>query len=244
MNRKYMLRNVICVILIVFAFLCFAHMKKADQYISTEKEEFLNENVCIYYPQFSGWSSCRKTERINTLIVEQLEMIIEQGEANKDEDSEFVLQLDYELGYVDEKFISIYYTGKCGYITAGQGPSYFAFSTNIDATNEKVITLDEFIIDLDALSSLLLNDEFEYSSTWDGETGKDLISRQYKGREQLLLERLNQKSFDLANHYMQWYIMEDRFVFVSFPGNAYSEYVISIEKISCIIEKKYSKFIM
>lgn len=64
-----------------------------------------------------------------------------------------------------------------------------------------------------------------------------LISDQDMDLQYLLVENLKGDFFDMSNHYVEWYIEGEKFVFVSLFGGAYEEYSIDIESLKNIINE-------
>ncbi|MBD5494197.1 MAG: DUF4163 domain-containing protein, partial [Lachnospiraceae bacterium] len=163
-----------------------------DGYIYYEQR---NE-IDIYYPQLIGFDDSAKEERINALIAEDVKKII--GDKNKEGDNTlYCISLDYEIKFLNERIISILYKGMYGYIMPGHGLNAKVKTTTIDIEEEKVITLKDVVTDFTELSDMLMADEFEHVTMWEGSTGGYKISWIFKSGE--VLEE------NLRETYQQWY---------------------------------------
>ena len=198
-----------------------------DGYIYAEQRN----DIDIYYPQLRGFSDSVKEERINALIEEDVKKII--GEKNKEgDDSLYCISLDYEIKFLNERIISILYEGMYGYIMPGHGLNAKAITTTIDIEEEKVITLKDVVTDFSELSDMLMADEFEHVTMWEGSTGGCQISWIFKSGE--VLEE------NLRETYQQWYTDGNNFVVITENTRAdYNEYSISNESVKHILDEDF-----
>ena len=81
----------------------------------------------------------------------------------------------------------------CGYIMLGHGLNGEAMATTIDMERERVITVKDVVTDFAELRYMLLADEFEHITKWEGKAGGYQVSRDYKGFENELEEDLQKE---------------------------------------------------
>lgn len=196
-------------------------------------DEQRNE-IEIYYPQLCGFEDSEKEERINILIEEDVKKVI--GEKNKgDEDTFYRVVLDYEIKFSNERIISILYKGGRGYIMPGRARMYvIAVATTIDIEEEKVFSLQDVVIDFTELSDMLLADEFEGITMWEGVKGEYPFSGEFSGTVDELEENLREKP-------QEWYTDGENFIFISMEGQYYNEYSIRNESVEHILDAEFLK---
>ena len=194
-------------------------------------DEQRNE-IEIYYPQLGGLEDSEKEERINDLIEEDVKKVI--GEKNKgDEDTFYRVVLDYEIKFSNERIISILYKGGRGYIMPGRARMYaIAVATTIDIEEEKVFSLQDVVIDFTELSDMLLADEFEGITMWEGVKGEYPFSGEFSETVDELEEKLREKP-------QEWYTDGENFIFISMEGQYYNEYSISNESVGHILDAEF-----
>lgn len=191
-------------------------------------------DIEIYYPQIQGFEDLDKAERINTLIENDVKKV-----TLKERVSEylFCVYLSYEVMFLSENMISIFYKGMYGYITPGHGLYARALATTIDLENEKVLTLNDIVVDFDTLSELLLDDKFEGITTWEGITGGDRFSWNWIDKKDLI-ECMKATEFDSANSAIEWYTDGDLFVIV-YVGVIYNEYAADIKSVRNLLSEEF-----
>ena len=191
-------------------------------------------DIEIYYPQIQGFEDLDKAERINTLIENDVKKV-----TLKERVSEylFCVYLSYEVMFLNENMISIFYKGMYGYITPGHGLYARALATTIDLENEKVLTLNDIVVDFDTLSELLLDDKFEGITTWEGITGGDRFSWNWIDKKDLI-ECMKATEFDSANSAIEWYTDGDLFVIV-YVGVIYNEYAADIKSVRNLLSEEF-----
>lgn len=240
--------------LIVVLCILNLHVNKDNKKYILEANKYCEEYVEIQYPQFINIEDDEKRQKINNLILQDVEKIVQSGHEFTEEMmietdgryyGTFVAHLDYEICYLDEDFISIVYSGGCGHMTigGGQGVPTFLMVSNIDIENEKIVTMDDFVNDLEELNTLLLEDKFECVSTWEGIDWDWRVSEEYANKESELLENLQNNTFDFYDRYVDWYIKDKRLVFVSFMQYEYQEYAIDLADIKGIMHDEYKDII-
>ncbi len=190
-------------------------------------------DINIYYPQLTGFGDAAKEERINALIEEDVKKWI--GETNKEgDDSLYCLYLDYEVKFLNDRMISILYKGGHGYITAGHGYPAKAAATTIDMEEEKVIALKD-IADVSKLGDMLLADEFQNITMWEG------VIPDCKASEEIYIYD-DGLDADLQERH-SWYTDGEHFIIVLVDTNFsdYLEYSIDIESVSPILDETFLK---
>lgn len=193
-------------------------------------------SIDIYYPQLSGFEDSAKEDRINALIEEDVKKII--GEKNKEgDDTLYCIGLDYEIKFLNERMISILYKGMYGHMTTAHGLDARAITTTIDIEEEKIITLRDVVTDFAELSDMLLADEFEHITMWEGTTEGYEVSWLFSryGDPDELEENLRER-------YQEWYTDGENFIVIIEDVLAdYNEYSINIESVKHILDVKFLK---
>lgn len=194
-------------------------------------------DIDIYYPQLSGLEDTEKENRINALIKEDVKKII--GEKNKEgDDTLYCINLDYEVKFLNERIISILYEGRRGYIMPGRARMLGkAIATTIDIEEEKIITLKEVVTDFTELSDMLLEDEFENITMWEGKAGTFEVSWEYKGYE----DKEYEIEKDLREEERQWYTDGNNFIVILEEFQDYNEYSISNDLVKHILDEEFLK---
>lgn len=191
-------------------------------------------DINIYYPQLAGLEDGAKEEKINALIEEDVKKVI--GEKNKEgDDTLYYLNLDYEVKFLNDRIISIFYQGRRGYFMPKdvklRGK---AVATTIDMEEEKVIALKD-IADVSKLGDMLLADKFENITMWDGSIpefeASTVIAIYEDGLDADLQERHS------------WYMDGEHFIIVLADPKYcdYLEYSIDIESVSQILDEFFLK---
>ena len=242
--KKWILPIFIAVIVITT---CTAYGKEKDEEnkedewnvdFEIERAEYIYEEqqngIEIYYPQLCGFEDSAKEERINALIEEDVMQII--GEKNTEEDDSFYrVYLKYKIMFLNDRVISILYKGGEGYITTGHSAvNSTAIATTIDIEGEKVIALQDVVTDYTELSDMLLADEFEHITMWEGEAGGYPFSGEFGGTVEELEENLREKP-------QEWYTDGENFIFVYTKGRYYNEYSNSIEAVGHMLDAEFLK---
>ena len=192
-------------------------------------------DIEIYYPQIQGFADIDKAERINTLIENDVKKLILEERISE---HLFCAYLNYEVKFLNENIISIFYKGMYGYITPGHGLYATALATTIDLEKQKVLTLSDIVTDFDTLSERLLNDQFESITTWEGITGTGRFSRDWIFDKKDLIEQMKATEFDSANSAIEWYTDGDLFVIV-YVGVIYNEYAANIKSVKNLLNEEF-----
>ena len=198
---------------VIVCIFCFVRWVRKSSALSFQFEEtvydYENEycRVKLSYPQMTGNSDKEKESKINRLIEADIKKLMEL--AAPDEENGYIFVIGtflYEIEYVDEKFISISYSGWV--VRQRKGPYGFPatmMATTIDCEEMKVLELKDVVSDLNGLCQMLLDDRFEGITLWDGVGDLEKVSTTYRwaGAECGLLEDLNGDDRDI-----EWYIKE------------------------------------
>lgn len=193
-------------------------------------------DIEIYYPQIQGFEDLDKAERINALIENDVKKLILEERVSE---HLFCAYLNYEVKFLNENIISIFYKGMYGYITPGHGLYATALATTIDLEKQKVLTLSDIVTDFDTLSERLLKDQFESITTWEGITGTGRFSRDWILFDKKdLIEQMKATEFDSANSAIEWYTDGDLFVIV-YVGVIYNEYATNIESVKNLLSEEF-----
>ena len=120
-----------------------------------------------------------------------------------------------------------------GYITPGHGLNGEAIATTIDMEEEKVITVKDVVADFTELRDMLLADEFDHITRWEGKAGGYQVSRDYRGTEDELEKDLQKER--------KWYTDGDNFVVITEGRVDYNEYSISNESAENILDAEFLK---
>lgn len=193
-------------------------------------------DIEIYYPQIQGFEDPDKAERINALIENDVKKLILEERVSE---HLFCAYLNYEVKFLNDNIISIFYKGMYGYITPGHGLYATALATTIDLEKQKVLTLSDIVTDFDALSERLLDDQFESITTWEGITGTGRFSQDWILFDKKdLLEQMKATEFDSANSVIEWYADGDLFVII-YVGVIYNEYAANIESVKNLLSEEF-----
>lgn len=205
--------------------------------LSCIRQEFqLNDEqheVDIDYPQIKGMEDREKERRLNALIERDVKKILEHDVL--DRESFLCVGLDYEIKYMDDRSISILYKGFYGTLSPGSGLPAVVMATTIDLEEEKVLTLEDVVYDYDVLNDILLTDQFEHITMWDGEIEQYTVSWLYGYNVSALMEDLRGDDEDI-----EWYIDDGHFVIVLLHGiSDYEEYAIRLQNTKGFLRKDF-----
>lgn len=218
---------------------CFTVIKK------TYEQNGNGFDLEIFYPELQGMDNAEKEERINQLIESEAQRLIPKENDIPDEWVEdgyiICVFLDYEIKFLNNNVISILYTGMDGCIVKGLDGAIM--TTIIDLQAEKVIKLSDIITDMKQLHSLLLEDQFQNITFWEGIASSDSISEVYKEeREGWLMDALNGTSQE--HSFIEWYTDGRNLIIVStspYGKEDYNEYAASLESIQEVVSQEFVK---
>ncbi len=196
-------------------------------------------DVEIQYPKLTGFEDNAKENRINALIENDAKRLMDSLlQTERLEESQLCVWLDCEITYLDDDLLSIFYTGQYGFIVPWQGPDAVAMATTIDLEKEEILNLKDIIADLSGLEQMLLNDEFENISVWDGEISTLRISNEYSGEAKELLTKGLQSDGNETNRNIEWYIKDNNLVIVSLRSY-YNEYAASLSQVQNLMTEEF-----
>ncbi len=109
-------------------------------------------------------------------------------------------------------------------------------ATTIDIEEEKILALKDAVADYDVLHDMLMADEFENTTKWDGQTGQYTISQEYDYEEVSPL----MKDLEGDDEDIEWYIDDGHFVIVTLERLAdYNEYANSLGDAEAFLKKDF-----
>lgn len=216
-KKSWYITAAVMAVLVMICVFCFWRWGQESSDLSFQFEETVYEYENEYcrvedlsYPQMVGSRDKEKESKINQLIEDDIKKVMEL--AAPDEEFGYIFDIGthrYEISYADEKFISINYSGWATYFAPPNSLSPTMMATTIDCEEMKVLELKDVVDDMEGLSQVLLEDQFEDITVWDGETNDYFkISNVYGygGKwddSYMLLEELNGDDWDI-----EWYIKE------------------------------------
>ncbi len=212
-----------------------------------EKENEINDFiqkrgnwVLMNIPQFNGFYEKEKEEKINTMIEEDAKKILREAD-DLYEEKELYFDFFYRIKFVNKNIISIFYQGSLGARTSSRYPAIEEMATTIDIQNEKILTLSDIILDFDKLKKLLVEDEFESITLWDGTTCP-FSSRYGKDPDKLgcLDESRIHGEYQMEeSSHTDWYTDGENFYIVIGEYRSFYEFKIEINKIRDILSEKF-----
>ena len=219
MKKIWYITAVVTAALVIGCVFYFWRWEKESSDLSFQFEEtayeYKNEycRADISYPQMTGSRDKEKESKINQLIEDDIKKLMELAAPDEELGYIFVIGTrSYEIEYVDEKFISISYVGWAQYESPGRGHYASMMATTIDCEEMKVLELKDVVSDMKGLSQMLMEDQFENITAWDGEKGLFKMSDIYSWGDEdwsyMLLEELNGDDRDI-----EWYIKERKMSF-------------------------------
>lgn len=199
----------------------------------------ITTDVEIQYPKLTGFEDNAKENRINSLIEDDAKRLMDSLlQTEWLEESQLCVWLDCEITYLNDDLLSIFYTGQYGFIVPAQGPDAVAMATTIDLEKEEILNLKDIITDLSGMEQMLLNDEFENISVWDGEISTLRISQEYGGEAKELLTEGLQSDGTEAKRNIEWYIKDNNLVIVSLRSY-YNEYAASLSQVQNLMTEEF-----
>lgn len=197
-----------------------------DAYEVEEKEYLLFEDdphihAAIRYPQLHGFTDAQKEKKVNQLIESEAKRLIPYDLAEDllsdpefmEEYPDFIVgvyQL-YEIKYLNENMISIFYESLRGRVDSGYYPHYAVMATTIDLEEVKIVELTDIITDMEEVCTLLWEDQFENISIWDGMVSTRKISEDFWEKEELLEALLGTHEYKV----IEWYTGGSNLVIVA-----------------------------
>ena len=213
MKKRKRVKGKIAMALMCMAVLIFMNvLAVAGEELFIVKKEYRNQrrnnDIQVFYPQIQGLDD--QIRKDATRLV--------SGELYKNDN--LWHNLDYKIKFVNGEIISILYKGfsgvNIGYPGAGLRTYPEILTTTVDIEEGKILRLEDIVTDFDTLCEMLIEDEFEGITKWDGVAG-NTVSQQYgypKESVDWIKERMIEGwvSRDATN--FDWYTDGSRFVIV------------------------------
>ena len=189
MKKRKRVKGKIAMALMCMAVLIFMNvLAVAGEELFIVKKEYRNQrrnnDIQVFYPQIQGLDDEGKEKRINYQIRKDATRLV-SGELYKNDN--LWHNLDYKIKFVNGEIISILYKGfsgvNIGYPGAGLRTYPEILTTTVDIEEGKILRLEDIVTDFDTLCEMLIEDEFEGITKWDGVAG-NTVSQQYRYTKQ------------------------------------------------------------
>ena len=243
-NRKTV-RGKITAALIGMAVLIFGNCLTVAgnwEEVSIIKKEYSNQRrhneIQIFYPQIQGLDDEGKEKRINYQIRKDATRLVSGIVYEKDN---LWHNLDYEIKFLNGKMISVCYKGRSGATIAVERGWPNILTTTVDIEAGKVLRLKDVVTDFDTLCEMLVEDEFEGITKWEGVAG-NMVSQQYgypKESVDWIKERMKEGWVSLDATNFDWYTDGSRFVIVISKWNTYDEFAIDLSEVEDILDSEF-----
>ena len=207
--------------------------------LSVIRKEYSNErrgnDIHIFYPQIQGLDDVGKEKRINYQIRKDAIKLVSGDEYKT------ACGIDYEIKLFNGEIISVCYEGLWGGITKGKGLNSAILTTTVDIGSGKILVLEDVVTDFDTLCEMLIEDEFEGITLWEGVAG-NTVSQNYgytKQDVELMTKRMKEGwvSRDVTN--FDWYTDGSRFVIVISEWNTNDEFAIDLSEVEDILDREF-----
>ncbi len=114
-------------------------------------------------------------------------------------------------------------------------------TTTVDIGSGKILVLEDVVTDFDTLCEMLIEDEFEGITLWEGVAG-NTVSQNYgytKQDVELMTKRMKEGwvSRDVTN--FDWYTDGSRFVIVISEWNTNDEFAIDLSEVEDILDREF-----
>ena len=210
--------------------------------VSIIKKEYSNQRrhneIQIFYPQIQGLDDEGKEKRINYQIRKDATRLVSGIVYEKDN---LWHNLDYEIKFLNGKMISVCYKGRSGATIAVERGWPNILTTTVDIEAGKVLRLKDVVTDFDTLCEMLIEDEFEGITKWDGVAG-NTVSQKYGYPKQSLgwiKERMIEGWIPPDATNFDWYTDGSRFVIVISKWNTYDEFAIDLSEVEDILDSEF-----
>ncbi len=210
----------------------------SERIVFTQYSNYSGTNdIEVSYPKLQEIEGI-DVQKINSLIENDLMRIFENNQLYKE--NNYCLHLKCEVAYFGNNIISIQYKGFDGPGILVKSYYEKALGTTIDMKSEKVLHLEDIIIDFDGLSELLMEDKFEAIEIWAGEE-PDKLSVRLQGKDKnTFIEELQTYGSGYIEN-VEWYT--DGSAVVIIYGNLteryYGEYAGSKELMVGITDPRF-----
>ena len=243
-NRKTV-KGKIAIALISMVILIFGNCLTAagnGGEISIIRKEYINErmgnDIQVCYPQIQGLDDEGKEKRINYQIRKDATRLVSGIVYEKDN---LWHNLDYEIKFLNGKMISVCYKGRSGAVIGGGRGWPNILTTTMDIEEGKILRLEDIVTDFDTLCEMLIEDEFEGITKWDGVAG-NTVSQEYRYTKQSvgwIKERMIEGWVPPDVTSFDWYTDGSRFVIVISQWNTYDEFAIDLSEVEDILDREF-----
>ena len=243
-NRKTV-KGKIAIALISMVILIFANRLTAAgnwEEISAIRKVYRNErrdnDIEVFYPQIQGLDDEGKEKRINYQIRKDATRLVSGIVYEKDN---LWHNLDYEIKFLNGKMISVCYKGRSGATIAVERGWPNILTTTVDIEAGKVLRLKDVVTDFDTLCEMLVEDEFEGITKWEGVAG-NTVSQNYRYTKQDvegMTERMKGGWTAGSVINFDWYTDGSRFVIVISKWNTYDEFAIDLSEVEDILDSEF-----
>ena len=210
--------------------------------MSIIKKEYRNQrrnnDIQVCYPQIQGLDDEEKEKRINYQIRKDATRLVSGIVYEKDN---LWHNLDYEIKFLNGKMISVCYKGRSGATIAVERGWPNILTTTVDIEAGKVLRLKDVVTDFDTLCEMLIEDEFEGITKWDGVAG-NTVSQEYRYTKQSvgwIKERMIEGWVPPDATNFDWYTDGSRFVIVISKWNTYDEFAIDLSEVEDILDREF-----
>ena len=210
--------------------------------VSIIKKEYSNQRrhneIQIFYPQIQGLDDEGKEKRINYQIRKDATRLVSGIVYEKDN---LWHNLDYEIKFLNGKMISVCYKGRSGATIAVERGWPNILTTTVDIEAGKVLRLKDVVTDFDTLCEMLVEDEFEGITKWEGVAG-NTVSQQYgypKESVDWIKERMKEGWVSRDGTSFDWYTDGSRFVIVISKWNTNDEFAIELSEVEDILDSEF-----
>ena len=207
--------------------------------ISIIKKEYSNErrgnDIQVFYPQIQGLDDEGKEKRINYQIRKDAIKLVSGDEYKT------ACGIDYETKLFNGEIISVCYKGLWGGIAKGQGLEPAILTTTVDIGAGKILRLKDVVTDFDTLCEMLVDDEFEGITKWEGVAG-NMVSQKYgypKQSVDWIKERMIEGWIPPDATNFDWYTDGSHFVIVISKWNTYDEFAIDLSEVEDILDREF-----
>ncbi len=243
-NRKTV-KGKIAIALISMVILIFANRLTVAgnwEEASIIKKEYSNQRrhneIQIFYPQIQGLDDEGKEKRINYQIRKDATRLVSGIVYEKDN---LWHNLDYEIKFLNGKMISVCYEGRSGATIGVERGWPNILTTTVDIEAGKVLRLKDVVTDFDTLCEMLVEDEFEGITKWEGVAG-NTVSQEYRYTKQSvgwIKERMIEGWIPPDATNFDWYTDGSRFVIVISQWNTYDEFAIDLSEVEDILDREF-----
>ena len=210
--------------------------------VSIIKKEYSNQRrhneIQIFYPQIQGLDDEGKEKRINYQIRKDATRLVSGIVYEKDN---LWHNLDYEIKFLNGKMIRVCYEGRSGATIAVERGWPNILTTTVDIETGKVLRLKDVVTDFDTLCEMLIEDEFEGITKWDGVAG-NTVSQKYgypKESVDWIKERMKEGWVSRDGTSFDWYTDGSRFVIVISKWNTNDEFAIELSEVEDILDREF-----